>query len=252
MQVVLGFPEPRAESSLPRLRLVLTGITRSCISAPERHQAKPRLPITLGVLQRVFNVLATQQISDRLVTLLWAICSVCFSFFKLGELLVPSANSSSSSKHLAWGDVSVDSINNPSQLRIHLSISKCNQFSKGVDIFIGRSQNHLCPITACLAYMAVHVWGPTPGPFFCTSDGLPFTKPQFVSKVHKLLTEAGLPTSLHLGHSFRIGATTSAARAGIKDSVIKALGLWSSTTFLFYIRTSRQQLAQLTSTIASS
>ena len=46
MQVV---PEPRAESSLPRLRLVLNGITGSCISALERHQVKPRLPITIDV-----------------------------------------------------------------------------------------------------------------------------------------------------------------------------------------------------------
>ena len=187
------------------------------------------------------------------MTLLWAICSVCFfSFFRVGELLAPSANSFSSSKHLVWGDVSVDSIYNPSQLRVHLSISKCDQFSKGVDIFIGRSHNHLCPVTACLAYMAIHVWGPTPGPFFCYSDSLPFTKPQFVSEVHRLLTEVGLTASLYLGHSFQIGAATSAARAGIEDSVIKALGHWSSTTFLLYIRTPRQQLAQLTSTIASS
>ena len=92
------------------------------------------------------------------------------------------------------GDVLVDSTNN--QLRVYLSISKFDQFSKGVEIFIGRSQNHLYPVTACLAYMAVHVQGPTPGPFFCTSDGLPFTKPQFVSEVYKLLTEAGLTASL--------------------------------------------------------
>ena len=33
MQVVLGFPEPRAESSLPRLKLVLNGITRARASS---------------------------------------------------------------------------------------------------------------------------------------------------------------------------------------------------------------------------
>ena len=93
MQVVLGFPEPRAESSLPRLRLESNGIARSHISALERNQVKPRLPITIDVLQRVFNVLASQQISDRLVDLLWAICSVCFfGFFRVDELLAPSVN----------------------------------------------------------------------------------------------------------------------------------------------------------------
>ena len=163
---------------------MLNGITGSRISALARHQVKPRLPITIDVLKRIFGVLASLQISDWLVTLLWAICSVCFfSFFRLSELLASSANSLSSSKHLVWEDVLVDRIYNPSQLRVHLSTSKCDQFGKGVDIFIGRSQNHLCPVTACLAYMAVHVWGPNPGPFFCTSDSLPFTKPQLVSEV---------------------------------------------------------------------
>ena len=45
MKVVLGFPEPRAEFSLPRLKLVLNGITRAHASSG-KAQVKPRLPIT--------------------------------------------------------------------------------------------------------------------------------------------------------------------------------------------------------------
>lgn len=36
-------------------------------------------------------------------------------------------------------------------------------------------------------------------------------------------------------HSFRIGAATSAAKAGIEDSTIHMLGRWSSSAFLVYI-----------------
>ena len=85
--------------------------------------------------------------------------------------------------------------------------------------------------------------GPTPGPFFQQQDGKPLTKGSFVRQVKEVVTEAGLDAQLYSGHSFRIGAATSAARAGIQDSTIQALGRWSSAAFLVYVRTPRGQLA---------
>ena len=247
MQVVLGFPEPRAESSLPRLKLVLNGITRARASSG-KTQVKPRLPITTDVLWKVYEALSSRP-QNYASALLWASCSICFfGFFRVGEIMVPSAHSFSSTRHLSWGDVSVDSIAQPTLLKIHLRFSKCDQFGKGVDVFMGRTTNKLCPVSACLAYIAIR--GSAPGPFFCFKNGSPLTKPQFISQVREVLTEAGLDASLYSGHSFRIGAATSAARAGIEDSTIRALGRWSSTAFLLYICTPRQHLAQLTSSLA--
>ena len=87
--------------------------------------------------------------------------------------------------------------------------------------------------------------GPGQGPFFRCEDGTPLTKGAFVRKVKGLVTRAGLDANLYSGHSFRIGAATSAARAGIQDSTIQALGRWSSAAFLVYVRTPRDQLAGL-------
>ena len=162
-------------------------------------------------------------------------------------LLQSWGNHGSLSQHLAWGDVSVDSVTHPSVVKVHLKFSKCDQLGKGIDVFLGRSGNRICPVAACLAYMAIH--GPTPGPFFCGEDGAPLTKPQFVSLVHEVLTDAGLDATLYSGHSFRLGAATSAAQAGMEDSTIKALGRWSSTAFLLYIRTPKHHLAQLTTSL---
>ena len=46
-----------------------------------------------------------------------------------------------------------------------------------------------------------------------------------MAAVRAVLTEAGLVAKDYAGHSFRIGAATT---AGIQDSLIKTLGRWES------------------------
>ena len=64
-----------------------------------------------------------------------------------------------------------------------------------------------------------------------------------MSKVRDALVTLGLSAQSYAGHSFRIGAATAAAQAGIEDSVIQSLGRWNSNAFLRYIRTPREHLA---------
>ena len=94
--------------------------------------------------------------------------------------------------------------------------------------------------------------GPTPGPFFRRQDSSPATKPWFVDQLREVLAAAGLPHLQYAGHSFRIGAATTAALAGVEDSTIQTLGRWHSGAFLQYIRTPREQLARLSVVLASS
>ena len=174
--------------------------------------------------------------------MLWAAASLCFfGFFRSGELFVPTLTAFDERVHLAWGDVAVDNQNNPSSLRVHLKRSKCDQFGRGVDVYVGRTGSCLCPVAAVLAYMVSR--GPGPGPFFRLNPSTPLTKPRFVAAVREALLAVGVSPHLYAGHSFRIGAATSASRAGLQDSFIQAMGRWSSAAFLSYIRTPPEQLA---------
>ena len=141
----------------------------------------------------------------------------------------------------------MDSAPNLSVLKVHLQVSKCDQFGRGVDVYVGKASPLRCPVVAVVSYMAMR--GQQPGLFFRRQSGKPLTKPQFIAEVKKALTAAGLDHGPFSGHSFRIGAATAAAQAGIPDSAIQTLGRWNNAAFLSYIRTPRQKLASLTSSV---
>ncbi len=94
--------------------------------------------------------------------------------------------------------------------------------------------------------------GNTDGPFFKFEDGKPLTKARFTDVIREALAAVGLPQDQFAGHSFRIGAATTAAKAGIEDSTIRMPGRWNSAAFLVYIRTPRDQLAQFSKALAGS
>ena len=60
---------------------------------------------------------------------------------------------------------------------------------------------------------------------------------RFVESMRTALTQAGYKAKDYAGHSFRIGAATTAAQRGIQDSLIKTLGRWESSAYTRYIRT---------------
>ena len=145
------------------------------------------------------------------------------------------------SSALTVQDVSVDQHANPSMVRLHLKHSKTDPFRHGVDVFLGRTNMVLCPVAALLAYIAVRP--SIAGPLFIYKDGTPLTREKLVVAVRHALEQLGHVASQYSGHSFRIGAATTAAWAGLEDSVVKMMGRWESSAYLRYIRTPRDSLA---------
>ena len=88
-----------------------------------------------------------------------------------------------------------------------------------VDVYMGSTGDALCPVAALLAYLAVR--GGEYGPLFRLKDGRSLTREIFTNKVRAALSVLGYDSSVYAGHSFRIGAATTAAEQGIEDSAIK-------------------------------
>lgn len=148
--------------------------------------------------------------------------------------MVPSSMGYDPSVHLSVGDVTLDSRTSPSVAQITIKASKTDPFRKGVAIFLGKTNNELCPVTAIATYLALR--GTSPGPFFRFNNGQPLTRESFVSRVRRLVTEAGVEAKKYAGHSFRVGAASTAAACGVEDSLIKTLGRWESSAYLLYVR----------------
>ena len=222
---------------------MLKGVKRVEVQAGS--QKRVRLPIGPSVLRKLGGVWNRIGPSRDEVMLLAACCLGFFGFLRAGEFTVPDDKSYDSKCHLSYGDVAVDSQSRTQVVRITIKQSK---FRRGIDMFMGRTGNDLCPVAALLAYLADR--GAKKGPLFMFVDGRFLTRQRLVDCVRAALHSAGLAESQYCGHSFRIGAATAAAERGIEDSTIKTLGRWRSIAYLYYIKIPREQLAGYSRTLA--
>ena len=73
-----------------------------------------------------------------------------------------------------------------------------------------------------------------------------------MQEVRKALSAVGLDQSKYAGHSFRIGAATTAAAVGIEDSTIKTLGRWESAAYQLYVKLPREVLTSIASKLVKA
>ena len=180
--------------------------------------------------------------------MLWAACVVTFfSFCRSGEVTVEKEDEYDPTAHLSYGDLAVDNPTAPTAISIMIKKSKTDQGRKGVKVFIGKTSDDLCPVTALLSYLALR--GAEPGPLFCWESGISLSKSKFVEHVRDGLKKAELPASDYSGHSFRIGAATTVAVMDLEDSAIQTLGRWESSSYKRYIRQDPHFLASLSPTL---
>jgi hypothetical protein len=182
--------------------------------------------------------------------MLWAVMTLAFfGFLRIGEI---TCNAVFDTKyHLTETDVSLLPKGSPQYMLIRIKSSKTDPFRQGQTIVVGKSHSSVCPVSAMMAYLAVNNSSLEPGPFFRYTNGSPLTRDKLTSEIRTLLSMGGLNSSEYAGHSFRIGAATSAASANLPPWLIKVLGRWSSDCFERYIKTPIPILAQVSQKLCS-
>ena len=223
----MGAPDPTLGAT--RLARLLRGVRRTR-SSPRL----PRLPISNRLMHILYRALSSPSFDH---VMFWAACCTAFfGFLRVSEFTC--TGTFRPSHHISLLDLQYD---NAGHFRLHLKSSKTDPFREGCTIVLGPSGGPICPVQALLRYLAIR--GPSPGPLFVRCNGSPLTPALVNSWLHSLLLSAGVSGN-YSSHSFRIGAATSAALAGIPDHLIKTLGRWSSDAYLRYIRTPPHVLLQ--------
>eukprot|EP00731_Ephydatia_muelleri_P006557 Em0003g805a len=188
----MGLADPRV-SEMQQLEYTVKGFRKL-----SGGKARPRLPITPVILEKLRKYWASSSILERHdTTMLWAASCMCFfGFLRTGEVVVPSDTGNDWSSALPSG----------SNLELH-----------------GQQ-------------------GVSPGAILRVQRPSPINQGSPGKRVRQAMQVSGIDDKLYSGHSFRIGAATTAASCGLQDSLIKTLGRWESAAYTIYIRTPRTEL----------
>ena len=231
---------------MSKLEQVVKGVKREYAKTTPGKRA--RLPITPEILLKLRGVWEARS-KDYNSIMLWGACCLCyFGFLRAGEITVPSQAAYDSGMHLNFADITVDSVSNPTLLKVRIKASKTDPFRHGVEIFVGRTNNKLCPVSAVLTYLAKR--GSQEGMLFRFENGKLLTRDRFVASVREALNAAGIDCKSYAGHSFRIGAATAAGKSGLPPATIQTLGRWESSAYMLYVRMSREELAGVSTLIS--
>jgi hypothetical protein len=223
---------------LPGLFLILQAIKKTQIPTN-----RIRLPITFDILSELCAKLGSTCYSPFFQrTLHTAFVTAFYGFLRCGELVV--TNTFDPYSDLCVGDISFHQDGQHRHAVLQLKSSKTDPGRLGVSIMLFANNLPVCPYRALEQYIKLRqVQGALHSdPLLVTDTGSALTRNTFISALRHTLSLTGVEPSLYSGHSFRSGASTSGAKAGLEVYMLKTLGRWSSDAYLRYIKTPLQSL----------
>ena len=220
---------------LHQLQYTLTGVKKS-----QDNSSGKRLPITKHILTDIVRILSSKTGFYKQAMLISA-CTLAFSgFLRCGEFTTARKDHFDAQSNLCIGDVEMSE----EHFKLKLKESKTDIFRKGITIPIHSLHSSICPVRHMKHYLKLRTSsGADPlSPLYLTEEGHALDRSYFVQSVKKVLSELNLNPDHYNGHSFRIGAATSAAEADIPDHLVKTLGRWTSDCYVRYIRTDEDSI----------
>ena len=220
-----GFPDPAKNFIIAKL---LTGAQNL------GTVSDVRLPVTMPILVQLISALPHVVTLHYICVMLRAMMVLAFrAYLRVGEMVPRSSRLGQGCLH--FRDVALNGDLITISFRHFKHSGKQGPQSLHVDgqCVLGTS---IHPAKFLREFL--HVRSTIMGPLFAYADGSPMLRREFDRLLKRLLEFCGLSTTVFKGHSFRIGAATSAALRGESDAQIRAASRWASDAFRKYIRIS--------------
>ena len=174
----------------------------------------------------------THSTRDRLM-LQAALEVAFFGFLRVSEFIV---NSSWKRKAMRRGRflAKQDVLLAPYELQLTIKYSKMDQLGKGSIVTMGLTCEACCPFLAMPSYLR-HCQAKPATPIFHFQSGRLLSVQRLRSTLHSLLHQNSYDPGNYNTQSFRTGAATAAARAGLPPATIKHLSHWRSDAHSTYV-----------------
>lgn len=171
LHIELGYPDPLNKAL--RLERVIRGIKRT-----QGSSKTERLPITCEIMRVIVSHL---DLTSNDHVMFWAACCLAyFGFLRSAEFTVPNLATYNPVLNMNVSDISADSLDSPSCLRVRIKASKTDPFRKGCYVYIGKANPPFCAVDALLRYLPIR--GDSPGPLFLFVSGTPLSRSLLASR----------------------------------------------------------------------
>ena len=172
--------------------------------------------------------------------MLWAAFTMAFyGFLRASEFATPI---------LTWQHVQL--VGN--RYTVFLEQSKTDPFRCGHTITVHASGTSTCPVRALQLYADAVPEPRINLPVFKGGRFSPLDRQHLTNTIRHLLRNTTYKHQCYSSHSFRKGAATTAAAAGLPDWLIKVLGRWSSNAYQLYICSSPKMLQSVPALLAQA
>ncbi|XP_057215508.1 uncharacterized protein LOC130569722, partial [Triplophysa rosa] len=240
----LIFNSPSTAITSSQTSMIIKGIQRAQPTRPEA-----RRPITLEILTKCISTLCKGYHSTHVARTLDAMFTLAF----FGFLRCSEISTTSKFDPLVHPTVSDLLVLDSETISYTIKQSKTDQTRRGHFIYIFNLQSPIQPYQTLLAYLHFRKPRTTAAsdPLFVDDSNRPATRFWFQKHLKAVLLQSGIPADNFSGHSFRIGAATTAAKKGLSQPQIQAFGPWSLEAFRSYIRTDLSLIREAHRTLIS-
>ena len=201
-----------------------------------------RHPITIQILDSIYSYFQRPLSYNADHIMLWAAFTLAFFGFLRASEFTCNGSSFDTTVHLCLRNITfIPNIQSPNHMLVSIKQSKTDPFRKGCTLTIARSSTSICSVMAMRDY-PLQCKPAATSPLFTFTNGKWLSRASLAKELRSALQSCGLPADHYFTHSFRIGAATTLAAAGVPSWLIKVLGRWSSDCYERYIRTPQETL----------